>query len=339
MMIKIGICTLILFFFLFSDTNDIINGPSFTFPISMIVSADVIDVTSPGSNEVWYAGSTHNISWVYEDVDTGNMNISLYKNSNFVMFITESATNVGTITNNWTWTVPYSISSNNVYSIKISDDSNNSYGYSGLFSIVSPDGAEENETVVPQPVGGQPGIFTITATIKDLTGSVLIELWDNGDTSPKGKIWILDSDSLTGNVVSSEGEVQMSLDGGWFVYKQPSSTVKKSPSYHFTDETFAMRLNQMVVSDDSLSSAAGTTVDLYSSLFNDYNRESSSSYYINLYFNGEDASIWGDYLTTNYPSQFSYNEEEDRLYYNPSDSGCNIVLMNTILQVKLKYKY
>jgi len=322
------------------DTNDTTNGPSFTFSISMIVSADVIDLTSPESNEVWYAGSAHNITWVYEDVESEDMNISLYKNGNYVMTLTESATNVGTGINNWTWAVPYSIISSNAYSIKVSDISNNTYGYSSYFSIVSPGGFVDNETV--EPVDGQPGVFTITVTNHDLTGcSVLIEMWDNGDDLPKAKIWILYSDSLLGSVISSDGEVQMSLDGGWFIYKKPSLTVKKSPSYHFTDDTFAIRLNQIVVSDDSISSATGNDVNIYSSLFNDYNRESSSSYYINLYFGGEDTSVWGDYLLTNYPSEFSYDEEENRLSYTPSNSdlGCNIVLMNTILQVKLKYKY
>ena len=313
------------------DTNVEYNDEIFT--IELYVSEESIEVISPSFGETWNSGSAHNVTWLYENQETSNINVSLYKGDVYNMTLTNNAINTND-GGNWTWNIPYYLVSGSYYSIRI-ENSTNDFGNSDYFTIESPDGYAQDETHTSMLY--ENGNYKIT-TANLLSGLILIELWKYGNPEPMGRIWIADSDSLIGDVTSSDGNIGTSLTGGWITSYDSSHIVKSSPKYIFNDNLFAVRLNQLVISDDSISSVQGSTIKVYLSLYGDYNREENTNYYIHLYFIGEVSSVQKDYIKTNYPSKFcDIDTYENGLFYKPSASGCNMLLVNVIFNAKLAY--
>ncbi len=315
------------------DTNVTENDGIFT--IELRVTKETIEIISPDSDDIWRAGSNHNITWVFENEETDNLNISLYNDGYFYMTLTNSAFNTNN-GGNWSWNVPYSLPSGSNYSIRIKNGTND-FGNSNHFSINSPTGYAKNETYNFKSSDYENGNYTITTNNK-LNGFVLIELWKNSNLTPIGKIWIVGSDSLIGNIQSSKGNIEINLANGWITQEGTNNIVKTPPNYVFKDNVFAVRLNQMVISEGSISSVQGTNIKLYLSLYNDFNREKDLVYDINLYFDGKYSSDWKDYLISNYEERFSESKYyPNGLYYVSSNTGCKILLMNTIFNAKLSY--
>lgn len=307
------------------------TNETFTFTTQV----DLIDITSPDDDDVWYAGSTHNITWTHLLGSSNDLDIGLFRNDDLVCILDTVQNTPGV--NSWTWNVPYNLATSDFYSIGIRDtawSSTEFHGHSEYFTIKVASGHIDNETIIFQTPVSAGSSRDIDAK-KTLEGSVLIELWSSDDLSPKGKILIVDSDAFIGKIESATGIKEITFDSGWVVNSQPDVYIKKAPNNKFINNNFAIRIKQIVKDQKSINSMSGNiNVKVYSKLHSNYNREQTTSYNIMLYYAGDNAQLWKQHITDTYSDKFSVNGEG--LFYNPSSTGSIFVLIHSTIQLEIK---
>ncbi|HLP59673.1 MAG TPA: Ser-Thr-rich GPI-anchored membrane family protein, partial [Candidatus Deferrimicrobium sp.] len=107
------------------------SGKFYTFEI-IKTDGPSITVTSPNSGEIWNTASTHNITWLSQDM-TGAVNIALYKGNSLYSRIGKAAAAAGV----FSWQIPANLPAGNDYKIRVYNGS--AGDYSDLnFSIALP---------------------------------------------------------------------------------------------------------------------------------------------------------------------------------------------------------
>lgn len=178
--------------------------------------------------------------------------------------------------------------------------------------------------------------YTITSDEKwPLIGTVCIYLYQSKDLI--GKIWILDSDSLTYTIPSKEGTFEVSLSNGGIIYSD-SKTVKRSPSFHAGAETLSLRVIQTVVlSNVSTGGGIGYDFIINGTLHASRIRETKKVYNLTMQMLGSRDEIWFEHYEKQYPELLTKKEYDDTeyLYFNPSSSGTRLALSLFTLNLQI----
>jgi len=104
------------------------------------LAPEAIMISSPSSNDIWRTNSEYDIVW--EDNNSENVKIELYKGDEIVDTISSSIINDG----NYGWSIPTGLSEGSDYRIKITSLSDNEvFGFSNYFTILHQPCVDEYE--------------------------------------------------------------------------------------------------------------------------------------------------------------------------------------------------
>ncbi len=160
-----------------ATASDVSDGP---FTIAGGYPTPSITVTGPNGGETWQTGSTHNITWNYQNLE-GSVMISLVSDNNSPQVVI--AAEVPITDQSYAWTIPATISPGqykvhivwlSVLDVYIGDMSDGFFTITNDFptpsiTVVSPNGGEV------WPAGSTQ---TITWTYENLSGEVYITLYE-----------------------------------------------------------------------------------------------------------------------------------------------------------------
>jgi len=171
------------------------------------------------------------------------------------------------------------------------------------------------------------------------TGSVCIYLY-NG-TILFGKIWIFDSDSLTYSIPSSAGERRVTMEKGGVIYSgaQQEGSVKRASRIIEDFEQFGVCIVQTIASSPfSAGGSGGYSLDIDANLYMSYLRDVKTHVYcfrLQLWDTGNNDETWLKYFKTTYEF-IELPNEENTLFYSPSDSGMLFILRQNIVELKVR---
>jgi hypothetical protein len=310
------------------------NGGDDSVTVDFTVNPQFITVTSPNNGSMWERGTTKTILWSYSN-KVGDVNISLYKDGVYEGVIVES-----TDSNGWySWGIPPNILVGTDYQIKISSNINASlWDFSQNFTI-SPlfDGIIVGETVTNS---GHNNPWQITVTEGILEGSICIDLYsdnyENGNVS-FGRIWLLDSGSITHSISSSKGIYSVTIGNGGIISSDIDySSVKKEP-IAYEDENnnvFSLHLLQITAASPDSGGVKRYNLKVTTTLYKSRSADESQVYGLRLQLHGVDNEIWKDYFKTNY----RFDSSGSDLLYLPSTDldGVHLKFSYSIIQVEIQ---
>ncbi len=166
------------------------------------------------------------------------------------------------------------------------------------FNILPP----ENETVFDPPISSGSDSSRTVIFNRDISGFVLIDLYDG--SARIGRIWLIDSGSLSYSIPSSYGTYGTSLEDGAVVWLYPSTGgfIWKDPVISCENNQYHISMIQMVpLSEITVGGNTGGAYVIKSTLTKSSILEYyTSAYNLRFQFFGDTGNIWLDYITKKY---------------------------------------